>query len=58
MFAVESCIPHIHLSNEVLCASNKDHMLKLQPREVDVPVYPNGALSFGASSPRVRFSDV
>ena len=27
----------------------KDRMPKLRPREVDVPIYPNGAHSFGAS---------
>jgi hypothetical protein len=38
---------------------NKDRMQKLQPHEVDVPTYPNGAhTTFGASSPRVRFLDV
>jgi hypothetical protein len=31
-------------------------MKKLQPQEVNVPTYPNGAhMNFGASSPRVRF---
>jgi hypothetical protein len=34
-------------------------MQKLRPQEVDVPTYPNGAhMTFGASSPRVRFLDV
>jgi hypothetical protein len=34
-------------------------MPKLRPREVDVPTYPNGAhMTFGVSSPRVRFWDV
>jgi len=33
-------------------------MPKLQPWEVDVPIYPNGAHNFGTSSPRVRFLDV
>jgi hypothetical protein len=34
-------------------------MQKLRPREVDVLAYPNGAhMTFGASSPRVRFLDV
>jgi hypothetical protein len=34
-------------------------MQKLRPREVDVLTYPNGAhMTFGASSPRVRFLDV
>jgi hypothetical protein len=54
----ESCSPQIDLSNKVLCMSNEDRMPKLRPREVDVPIYPNGAHSFGASSPRVRFLDV
>ena len=35
----------IDLSNELLYASNGDHMPKLRPREVDVPIYPNGAHS-------------
>jgi hypothetical protein len=34
-------------------------MQKLRPQEVDAPTYPNGAhMTFGASSPRVRFLDV
>ncbi len=33
-------------------------MAKLRTWEVDVPIYPNGAHSFGASSPRIRFLDV
>jgi hypothetical protein len=34
-------------------------MQKLLPREVDVLTYPNRAhMTFGASSPRVRFLDV
>jgi hypothetical protein len=37
----------------------RDRMQKLRPREVDVLTYPNGAhMTFGASSPRVRFLDV
>ena len=36
-------------------APNGDSMLKLRPREVEAPIYPNGAHSFGASSPRVNF---
>ena len=54
----ETCSPRIDISNEVLSTSNKDHMPKLRPREVDVPIYPNGTHSFGASSPRVRLLDV
>jgi hypothetical protein len=34
-------------------------MKKLRPWEVDVLTYPNGAdMTFGASSPNVRFLDV
>ena len=58
MFLTKKCIPRIDIYNEVLSASNRDHMPKLRPREVDVPIYPNRAHSFGASSPRVRFLDV
>jgi hypothetical protein len=37
----------------------RDRMQKLRPQEVDVLTYPNGAhMTFGASSPRVRFLDV
>jgi hypothetical protein len=37
---------------EIVCKS-------YDPREVDVLTYPNGAhMTFGASSPRVRFLDV
>ena len=53
-----SCIPLIDLSNEVWCMSNGDRMPKLCPWEVETPIYPNGAHSFGASSPRVRVFDV
>jgi len=35
-------------------APNGDSMPKLRPWEVETPIYPNGAHSFGASSPRVR----
>ena len=54
----ESCSPRIELCNDVSCASNGDSMPKLRPWEVETPIYPNGAHSFGASSPRVRFLDV
>ena len=47
----------IDISNEVWFASNGDCMPKLHPREVETPIYPNGAHSFGASSPRVRVLD-
>ena len=53
----ESC-DRKDLSSELLSASNVDQMPKLRPREVEPPIYPNGAHSFGASSPRVRFLDV
>jgi len=48
------CSPWIDISNNVSCASNEDDMKNLRPREMDVPIYPTGAHSFGASSPRVR----
>ena len=54
----KSCSPRIELSNDVSCASNRDSMPKLRPWEVETPIYPNGAHSFGASSPRVMFLDV
>ena len=57
-YSSQSCSSWTDLSNEMLCASNGDHMPKLQPQEVDVLVYPNGAHNFGASSPTVRFFDV
>jgi hypothetical protein len=54
-----SCTSRIELYDEVLNAPNGDRMQKLRPQEVDVPTYPNGAhMTFGASSPRVRFLDV
>ena len=55
---IESFTPRIDLSNELLSVSNGYRMPKLRPREVETPTYPNGAHSFGASSPRVRFLDV
>jgi hypothetical protein len=59
LFCLERCRPQIDLSNELSCALNEDRMQKLRPREVDVLTYPNGAhMTFGASSPRVRFLDV
>jgi len=42
-FSFQSCSAQIDLSNKLLYASNKDRMPKLQPQEVDVPIYPNGA---------------
>ena len=52
------CIPWIDIYNDVSCASNRDNMPKLRPREVETPIYPNEAHSFGTSSPSVRFLDV
>ena len=53
-YSLKICSPRIDLSNEVWYASNRDRMPKLRPLEVETPIYPNGAHSFGASSPRVR----
>jgi hypothetical protein len=59
LFCLDRCRPRIDLSNELSCALNRDRMQKLRPREVDVLTYPNGAhMTFGTSSPRVRFLDV
>jgi hypothetical protein len=45
-----------YLSNALACTLNGDRMQNLRPLEVDVRTYPNGAhMTFGASSPRVRF---
>ena len=52
--SLKICIPWTDISNEVWYASNGDHMPKLRPWEVETLIYPNGAHSFGASSPRVR----
>ena len=57
-FSLKICIPQIDISNKLCFASNGDRMPKLRPREVETPIYPNGAHSFGASSPRVRVLDV
>ena len=54
----EICSPWTELSNDVSFASNGDSMPKLRPWEVETPIYPNRAHSFGASSPRGRFLDV
>ena len=49
MGPMDQCCPsqsgsaRIDLSNELLYASNGDRMPKLRPREIDVPIYPNGA---------------
>jgi hypothetical protein len=51
--------PHQYLSNELSYALNGNRMQKLRPWEVEVLTYPNGAhMTFGASSPRVRFLDI
>ena len=47
-FYSQSCSAWIDLSEELLYASNRDHMPKLQPQEVDVPIYPNGAHSLAS----------
>ena len=54
-FTPRSYIPWIDICNKVLRVSKRDHMQKLSPREVDVPIYPNRVHSFGFSSPRVRY---
>ena len=41
--ASQSGSTRIDLSNELSYASNGDRMPKLRPREIDVPIYPNGA---------------
>ena len=43
MLLFPSCSSRIDISNEILCASNRDRMPKLRPWEVDVPIYPNRA---------------
>ena len=43
IFVINSCSPRINLSNDVSYASNGDSMPKLRPREIDVPIYPDGA---------------
>ena len=53
-FSLKIFSPQIDISNEVWYASNRDRMPKLRPWEVETPIYPNEAHSFGASSPRVR----
>ena len=54
----KSCIPQTDIYKKLLSMSNVDRMPKLRPWEVETPIYPNKAHSFGASSPRVRFLDV
>ena len=56
--SLKICSPWIDIYNEVWCTLNEDHMPKLHPWEVETPIYPNRAHSFGASSPRIRFLDV
>ena len=53
-FSFQIYSPQMDISNGVWHASNGDSMPKLRPWEVETPIYPNGAHSFGASSPRVR----
>ena len=47
--------PRINLSNKVLGMSNGNRMPKLQPWEVDVPIYPNGAHSLALHLLRLGF---
>ena len=42
IFIVSSCIPWIDISSDVSCATNIYNMPKLQPWEIDVPIYPDG----------------
>ena len=42
----------------VLIMSNRDHMPKLRPREVDIPIYPNRVHSFSDSYARVIYLNV
>ena len=42
---VRICSPRIDLSNDVSCASNGYSIPKLQPWEIDVPIYPDEAHS-------------
>jgi len=44
-FPSQSGSSRIDLSNELSYASNGDRMPKLRPREIGVPIYPNGAHS-------------
>ena len=58
---INSCNPWIDLSNDISCASNGDSMPKLQPREINVPIYLDETHSLAfhlISSQRVRFLDV
>jgi hypothetical protein len=56
IFFANNCSHQIDLSNDVSYASNEDSMPKLRPREIDVPIYPDGAhILVFHSSPRVRF---
>jgi hypothetical protein len=51
----KNCSPWIVLSNELLCALNKDHMQKLCPQEIDISTNHLGARkTFGVPSSRVR----
>jgi hypothetical protein len=42
IFSATHCSPWIDISNDVSYASNRDSMPKLQPLEIDVPIYPDG----------------
>ena len=58
IFSISSFSPRINISNNVSCVSNDDSMPKSHPQEIETPIYPKEAHTFGASSPRVRFLDV
>jgi hypothetical protein len=45
-FDEEMYIPRVDLSNELLCASNGDHIQKLRPWEVDISTTPMGPQTF------------
>jgi len=54
----EIFIPHLYLSNELLCTLNEDHMKTLRPWEAGVPTTPIEAqMTFGISSSGVRVLD-
>ena len=43
IFDIIICSPQIDLSNDVSYVSKGYSMPKLQPQEIDVPIYPDGA---------------
>ena len=40
IFGIYGCSSETYISNNVSCTSNEGSMLKLRPREIDVPSYP------------------